>query len=164
MWSDIFPKLSHIFNLLDNIGIIILLENTYKIQKEIRGGNYLRINLLGQFISNVIERIRPFLEDKKSLKFRNMNISGCMCKFCEDIAFDITIEDLGIRLENEIGSFRGHISCYIHVLEYEMIENGKVNPFVCDQRIFLGCLMKVLRHILNDLDDFYPIFTYNSTL
>ena len=102
MWSDIFPKLSHIFNLLDNISIIIPLENTYEIQKEIKGGNYLRINLLGQFISNVIERIRPFLEDKKSLKFGNMNISGCMCKFCEDIAFDTTIEDLGIRLENEI--------------------------------------------------------------
>ena len=136
MWSDIFPKLSHIFNLLDNISIIILLENTYEIQKEIKGGNYLRINLLGQFISNVIERIRPFLEDKKSLKFRNMNISGCMCKFCEDIAFDTTIEDLGIRLENEIGSFRRFISRYLHVLEYEIIEIGKVNPVVHDQRIF----------------------------
>ena len=96
MWSDIFPKLSHIFNLLDNISIIILLENTYEIQKEIKEGNYLRINLLGQFIYNVIEKIRP------SFKFINMNISGCMCKFCEDIAFDTTIEDLGIRLENEI--------------------------------------------------------------
>ena len=93
-----------------------------------------------------------------------MNISGCICKFCEDIAFDTTIKDLGIRLENEIGSFRGYISRYIHVLEYEMIENGKVNTIVRDHRIFLGCLMKVLRHILNDLDDFYPIFTYNSTL
>ena len=41
-----------------------------------------------------------------------MDISGCMCKFCEDIAFDTTIDDLGIRLENEIGSFRRFISCY----------------------------------------------------
>ena len=106
MWSDIFPKLSHIFNLLDNISIIILLENTYEIQKEIKGGNYLRINLLGQFIYNVIDRIRPFLEDKKSLKFRSMNINGCMCKFCQDITFDTTIEDLGLvwlcgRLQEE---------------------------------------------------------------
>ena len=139
MWRDIFPKFSkfsHIFNLLDIISILILLENTYEIQKEIKGGNYLRINQLGHFISNVIERIRPFLEDKKSLKFRNMNISGCMCKFCEDIAFDTTIEDLGIRLENEIGSFRRFISRYLHVLEYEIIEIGKVNPVVHDQRIF----------------------------
>ena len=36
-----------------------------------------------------------------------MNIGGCMCKFCEAIVFDTTIEDIGIRLENEIGSFRG---------------------------------------------------------
>ena len=98
MWSDIFPKLSHIFNLLDNISIIILLENTYEIQKEIKGGNYLRINLLGQFISNVIERIRPFLEDKRSLTFRNMDIGGCMCKFCQDIVCDNTIEPIGVRL------------------------------------------------------------------
>ena len=48
-----------------------------------------------------------------------MDISGCMCKFCEDIAFDTTIEDLSIRLETEIGSFRQFISCYILVLEYE---------------------------------------------
>ena len=128
--------MSHIFNLLDNISIIILLENTYKIQKELRGGNCLRINLLGQFISNAIDRIRPFLEDKRSLTFRNMDISGCMCKFCEDIAFDTTIEDLGIRLENEIGSFRRFISRYLHVLKYEMIENGKVNPVVRDKRMF----------------------------
>ena len=65
-----------------------------------------------------------------------MNISGCMRKFCEDIAFDTTIEDLGIRLENEIGSFRRFISRYLHVLKYEMIENGKVNPVVRDKRMF----------------------------
>ena len=46
-------------------------------QKEIKGGNFLRINPLGQFIYDVIDRIRQFLEDKKSLKFRNMNNSGC---------------------------------------------------------------------------------------
>ena len=45
-----------------------------------------------------------------------------------------------------------------------MIENGKVNPDVRDQRIFLGRLEKILCHILNDLDVFYPIFTYNSNL
>ena len=67
MWSYIFPKLSHIFNLLDNIGIIILLENTYEMQKEIKGGNFLRINLLGYFIYDVIDRIRPFLEDLSCL-------------------------------------------------------------------------------------------------
>ena len=164
MWSDIFPKLFHIFNLLDNISILIHLENTYQIQKEMRGGRYLRINLLGQFISDVIEKIRPFLEDKRSFMFRNMDIGRCMCKFCEDIVFDITIEDIGVRVENEIGSFRGFVSHYIPVLEYEMIENGKVNPVVGDQRIFLGRLKKILRHILNDLDVFYPIFTYNSIL
>ena len=154
MWSDIFPKLSHIFNLLDNISIVILLENTYEIKKEIRGDNYMRINLLGQFISDVIERIRPFLEDKKSLKFRNIKISGCMCKLCEDIAFDTTIEDLGIMLENEIKSFRGYISRYIYVLEYDLMKNCKINPVVRDQRIFLGRLMKALHHIINDLDKF----------
>ena len=164
MWSDIFPKLFHIFNLLDNISILIHLENTYQIQKEMRGGRYLRINLLGQFISNVIERIRPFLEDKKPLKFRNMNINGCMCKFCQDITFDTTIEDLGIMLESEIGSLKGFINHYIRVLEYEMIENGKVNPVVRNQKIFLRCLMRVLHHILDDLHKFYPLFTYDSTL
>jgi len=46
------------------------------------------------------------------------------------------IEDIGMKLENEIGSFRGFVSPYIPVLEYEMIENGKVNPVVPDQRIF----------------------------
>ena len=87
-----------------------------------------------------------------------------MCKFCEAIVFDTTIEDIGIWLENEIGSFRGFVSHYIPVFEYEMIENGKVNPVVRDQRIFLGRLIKVLRHISKDLYDFDPIFTYNSTL
>ena len=133
-------------------------------QKEIKGGNFLRINLLGQFIYDVIDRIGPCLEDKKSLKFRNMNISGCMCKFCQDITFDTTIEHLGIMLESEIASLKGFISHYIHVLQYKMIENGKVNPVVHDQRIFLGCLMKVLHHILDDLDKFYSLFTYNSSL
>ena len=56
------------------------------------------------------------------------------------------------------------LKLHTHVLEYEMIENGEVNPVVRDQRIFLGCQMKVLRHISNDLDDFYPTFTYNSSL
>ena len=164
MWSDIFPKLSHIFNLLDNMSILILLENTYKIQVDIRGGKYLRIKLLGQFISDVIEGIRPFLEDKRSLVFRSMDIGGCMCKFCEDIVFHTTKEDIGERLENEIGSFKRFLSRYIPVLEYQMIENGKVNPVVRDQRNFLGRLEKILHHILNNFDVFYPIFTHNSSL
>ena len=164
MWRDIFPKLSHIFNLLDNISILILLKNNYKIQKEIRGGRYLRINLLGQFISDIIEIIRPFLEDKRSLTFRNMDIGGCMCKFCQDIVFDTTIEVIGVSIESEIGSFKGFISRYIPILEYEMIENGNVNPIVCDKRIFFGRLKRILRNILNDLNFFYPIFTYNSSL
>ena len=67
-------------------------------QKEIKGGNFLRINLLGQFIYDVIDRIRQFLEDKKSLKFRNTNINGFMCKFCQDIVCDNTIEPIGVRL------------------------------------------------------------------
>ena len=74
-----------------------------------------------------------------------------MCKFCQDITFDTTIEDLGIMLESEIGSLKGFINHYIRVLEYEMIENGKVNPVVRNQKIFLRCLMRVLHHILNDL-------------
>ena len=164
MWSDIFPKLSHIFNLLDNIGIMILLENTYEMQKEIKTGNFLRINLLGHFIYDVIDKIRPFLEDKKSLKFANMNINGCMCKICQDIAFDTTIEDIGIILENEIGSLKAYINCYINVLQYEMINNGKVNLVVRNQKIFLRRLMRVLHHILNDLDKYYPLFIYDSTL
>ena len=69
-----------------------------------------------------------------------------------------------MKLENEIGSFRGFVSHYIPVLEYEMIENGKVNQVVCEQRIFLGRLEKYCVHILDDLDVFYPIFTYNSSL
>ena len=64
MWRDIFPKLCHIFNLLDNISIAIALESTYEIEKEIRGDNYMRIKLLDLFISDVIERIRPFRSKK----------------------------------------------------------------------------------------------------
>ena len=70
MWSDIFRKLSHIFNLLDNISIAIVLESTYEIEKDIRGDNYMRIKLLDLFISDVIERIKPYLEVK------NVKISG----------------------------------------------------------------------------------------
>ena len=70
------------------------LQNT----REIRGGRYLRINLLGQFISDIIEIIRPFLEDKRLSTFRNMDIGGCMCKFCQDIVCDNTIEPIGVRL------------------------------------------------------------------
>ena len=114
--------------------------------------------------ANVIDRIRPFLEDKKSLKFTNMNINGCMCKFCQDITFDTTIEHLGIMLESEIASLKGFISHYIHVLQYKMIENGKVNPVVRDQKIFLVRLMKVLHHILHNLGNFYPLFIDNSNL
>ena len=101
MWRDIFPKFSkfsHIFNLLDIISILILLENNHDVQKEIRGGRYLRINLLGQFISDIIEIIRPFLGDKRLSTFRNMDIGGCMCKFCQDIVCDNTIEPIGVRL------------------------------------------------------------------
>ena len=82
-----------------------------------------------------------------------------MCKLCEDIAFDTTIEDLGLMLENEIKSFRGYIYRYIYVLEYDLMKNGKINPVVRDQRIFLGRLMKALHHILNDLNKFYVLFT-----
>ena len=67
MWSDIFRKLSHIFNLLDNISIAIALESTYEIEKEIRGDNYMRIKLLDLFISDVIEKIRPFLQVKNEI-------------------------------------------------------------------------------------------------
>ena len=108
---------------------------TQTLEEELRGGNYLRINLVDQFISNVIDRIRPVLEVKRLFTFRNMDISGCMCK---NIACDTTIQDLGIRLETEIRSFRRCINRYILVLEYEMIEKGKVNLVVRDQRIILG--------------------------
>ena len=87
-----------------------------------------------------------------------------MCKFCQDIVCDNTIEPIGVRLQSEIGSFKGFISRYIPILEYEMIENGKVNPVVRVQRIFLGRLERMLRNILNKLQFFYPIFTYNSSL
>ena len=153
MWSDIFPKLSHIFNLLDNISIAIVLESTYEIEKEIRGDNYMRIKLLDLFISDVIERIRPFLEVK------NVKISGCMCKVCQDITFDSTIEDLGKLLENEITTFKGYLSRYILVLDYDLVENGKINPVVRDQRIFLQRLIKTLRHILSDLGHYFVFFT-----
>ena len=87
-----------------------------------------------------------------------------MYKFCQDITFDTTIRDLGIMLESEIGSLKGFINRYIRVLEYEMIDNGKVNLVVHNQKIFLRCLMRVLHHILNDFHKFYPLFTYDSTL
>ena len=167
MWRDIFPKFSkfsHIFNLLDIISILILLENNHDVQKEIRGGRYQRINLLGQFISDIIERIRPSLEDKRSLTFRNMDIGGCMSRFCQNVVFDTTIEAIGVRLESEIGSFKEFVSRYIPILDHEMIENGKVNPIVRDQRIFLRRLERILRNIFNVFNVFYPIFTYNGSL
>ena len=45
-----------------------------------------------------------------------------------------------------------------------MIENGKVNPVVRDQKIFLVRLMKALRHILDDLGNYYPLFIDSSNL
>ena len=159
MWSYIFQKLSHIFNLLDNKGIIILLENTYKIQKEIKGGNFLRINLLGHFIYDVIDRIRPFLENNKYLKFR-----GCMCKSCKDIDLETSIKDLGILLESEIASLKGYINRQLNVLQYKMIKNGKVNLLMREQKMFLVRLMKTLRHILDDLGNYYPLFIDSSNL
>ena len=159
MWSYIFPKLSHIFNLLDNIAIIILLENTDEIQKEIKGGNFVRINLLGRFIYNVIDRIRPFLENNKYLKFR-----GCMCKSCKDIALETSIKDLGILLESEIASLKGYINRQLNVLQYKMIKNGKVNLLMREQKMFLVRLMKALRHILDDLGNYYPLFIDSSNL
>lgn len=153
MWRDIFPKLCHIFNLLDNISIAIALESTYEIEKEIRGDNYMRIKILDLFVSDVIEKIRPFLQVK------NVKISGCMCKICQDITFDSTIEDLGNLLEAEITTFKGYLSHYIHVLDYDLVENGKINPVVRDQKIFLQCLIKTLRHILSDLGHYFVYFT-----
>lgn len=159
MWSYIFKKLSHIFNLLDNIAIIILLENTDEIQKEIKGGNFVRINLLGRFIYNVVDRIRPFLENNKYLKFR-----GCMCKSCQDIALETFIKDLGILLESEIASLKGYINRQLNVLQYKMIKNGKVNLLMREQKMFLVRLMKALRHILDDLGNYYPLFIDSSNL
>ena len=159
MWSYIFQKLSHIFNLLDNIAIIILLENTDEIQKEIKGGNFVRINLLGRFIYNVIDRIRPFLENNKYLKFR-----GCMCKSCKNIDLETSIKDLSILLESEIASLKGYINRQLNVLQYKMIKNGKVNLLMREQKMFLVRLMKVLRHILDDLGNYYPLFIDSSNL
>ena len=45
-----------------------------------------------------------------------------------------------------------------------MINNGKVNLVVRNQKFFLRRLMRVLHHILNDLDKYYPLFIYDSTL
>ena len=153
MWRDIFPKLCHIFNLLDNISIAIALESTYEIEKEIRGDNYMRIKILDLFVSDVIEKIRPFLQVK------NVKISGCMCKICQDITFDSTIEDLGNLLEAEITTFKGYLSHYIHVLDYDLVENDKINHVVHDKKIFLQCLIKTLRHILSDLGHYFVYFT-----
>ena len=166
MWSDIFIRLSHIFNLLDNISILILLENKYEMEKELKGGSYLRVKLLDQMIWHKIEKIRPFLELKRSIAFRNMNIGGCMCVFCQEIGFDTsaTMETMGEVLEHEIGSLKGLVGRCNPVINYQMTENGQINPINHDWRIFLGRLEVILHQLMKDLDVFFPIFTYNDTL
>ena len=46
----------------------------------------------------------------------------------------------------------------------KMIKNGKVNLLMREQKIFLVRLMKVLRHILHDLGNYYPLFIDSSNL
>ena len=87
-----------------------------------------------------------------------------MCKSCKDIALETSIKDLGILLESEIASLKGYINRQLNVLQYKMIKNGKVNLLMREQKIFLVRLMKVLRHILDDLGNYYPLFIDSSNL
>ena len=72
---------------------------------------------------------------------------------------------LSHMLENGDQNFLSVLEEVVHTYNTRPLRMlGKVNPVMRDQRIFLGRLEKYCVHILDDLDVFYPIFTYNSSL
>lgn len=66
----------------------MLLNNNYELEKEMRGEHYLKINLLGNMLHDMVDDWQPFLEHKYSQNFISKDIKGCKSEYCNKIGFE----------------------------------------------------------------------------